>query len=54
MDTRRASIKLEEARFFFDHLREEASRPSANPHWFRFYLSAFLNAAYGITKVVRA
>lgn len=51
METSRAKFKLEEARFFLHHLREERGKVPPNwPQAFGFYLSAFLNAAYSVTE----
>jgi len=56
MDTPRTLDKLEEARFFLWHLREENAKAERGPgsvQWpraFGFYLSAFLNAAYSVRK----
>jgi hypothetical protein len=47
--------KLAEAEFFLAHLREDASgthqaRPPTSADAFRFYLSAFMNAAYSVSQ----
>lgn len=56
MDTRRTLSKLEEARFFLWHLREENAKAERGPgsSWgpraFGYYLSAFLNASYSVLQ----
>jgi hypothetical protein len=44
-----AKGKLEEALFFLNHLKTAAQAPKP----FQFYLSAFLNAAYGVQTYLR-
>lgn len=59
METPRTLDKLEEARFFLWHLREENAKREHGPgsvQWpraFRFYLSAFLNAAYSVLEYLK-
>ncbi len=52
--TPRAIYKLEEARFFLGHLREEIGKgASSEPGVFSYYLSAFLSAARSVTWVLQ-
>jgi hypothetical protein len=54
METPRAWAKLEETVFFLDHLRREHdAAPASSAKAFGFYLSAFLNAAYSLTVVLK-
>jgi len=49
----RAHDKLDEARFFLQHLREERRKTVRNrPEAFRYYLSAFLSAAVSVIQVL--
>ncbi len=50
METPRANLKLEEAQFFLGHLREKQGKDARA---FGFYLSAFLNAAYSMTDLLK-
>jgi len=54
METPRAWAKLEETVFFLDHLRQEHDAGTAeSTRAFGFYLSAFLNAAYSLTVLLK-
>lgn len=53
MNTPRADYKLREAKFFLDHLKTENKKSVRNdPEAFKYYLSAFLNAAYSVKQVL--
>ena len=54
MNARRARAKLAEARFFLAQLDERGDgRFDRDPQAFGFYLSAFLNAGYSVTQMIR-
>jgi hypothetical protein len=54
MDSPRARWKLDEARFFLGFLDDREDKLfEREPRAFNFFLSAFLNATYSVTEMVK-